>query len=74
MHAPSIARVAVAGAVVQFANAALQKALISVLNAQSFHAKEIGVKILMFFTADKMKRLQEVKKIGIEEWVKKQWK
>lgn len=51
MHAPSIARVAVAGAVVQFANAALQKALISVLNAQSFYAKEIGVKkanMLMF--------------------------
>lgn len=25
------------------------------------------------FTADKIKRLQETKKIGVEEWIKKQW-
>jgi hypothetical protein len=26
------------------------------------------------FTADKTKRLQEMKEIGVEEWIKKQWK
>jgi hypothetical protein len=25
------------------------------------------------FTAEKIKRLQEMKKIGVEEWIKKQW-
>ncbi len=25
------------------------------------------------FTANKMKRLQEMKEIGVEEWIKKQW-
>jgi len=25
------------------------------------------------FTADKIKRLQEMKEIGVEEWIKKQW-
>ena len=44
VHALSTVRVAAAGAVAQFVNAALQKALISVSNVLSFHAKEIGVK------------------------------
>ena len=26
------------------------------------------------FTADMIKRLQEIKKIGVEEWIEKQWK
>jgi hypothetical protein len=44
VHVTSIARVVVVGTAVQFANAVWRRALISVLNVQSFHAKEIGVK------------------------------
>ena len=44
VHVLSIAKVAAVGVVVQCVNAALQKALISVLNVRSFHAKGIGVK------------------------------
>ena len=65
---------AVAGPAVLSANAALRRALISVLNVQIFHAitDEKG-KHSNVFNKAKKERLQEMKNIGVEERIKKQW-
>jgi len=75
VHVTSIARVVVVGKAVQFANAVWRRALISVLNVEFPCEKNWSEKSehTNIFTADKIKRLQEMKAIGVEEWIKKQW-